>query len=1141
MQQLRPSACTSFLFVSIFLLFGSMVQAGDWPMLGRDQTRNPVSPEKGAAAFWQVEKRDDQGGVIQPARNIKWTARLGAVSYGDPVIANGLVWVGTNNLQPGDYRAQKDASVLMCVRESDGRPVYCYASPRLEPGRYHDWPFASLVCSPLIENDRLWFTTNRCETVCLDIGPLLRREGGARVIWQVDMMKELGVSPVGSLMSIAHSCSVAGYQDYLYVITGNGVDEGKVRVPKPEAPSLVCFAKKSGKVVWQDNSPGKNILDGQWASPLVIEIGGQGQVIAPLGDGWLRSLDAQSGKMLWEFDMNPKEAKWSIGRGRRQSILATPVYHEGRVYISSGRHPVHDNRVGRLCCIDPTKRGDFSAELALDAGGKPLPRRRLQAVERARGEKAVPNPNSGLVWDFAQRDDDGNGMNGSVGSVAVHAGLVIAADNLGYVHCLDARTGKKRWTYDTNRGIVSSPLIVDGKVYVTVSDGDVLIFRLSADPATAMRKTGNEYEPIARMEMPGQTLSSPVFANGVLYVAAGHELFAIQDEPKAAAGAFTPGYWPQWRGPDRTNVSQEKGLLQQWPVEGPPLLWRAAPLGQGIAPVSVADGRIFTSGYQDGSEFAIALDEQTGQRAWAVYLGSSVADAGIHRLMRWLSQRAPTVDGDRLYYVTSAGNLICLRAADGRELWRKSYPEDFKARMPAWTFCDCPLVDGDKLICTPGGAEAVVVALNKKTGEVIWKSAGLENDRAGYSPLMVAEVGGIRQYVAFLAHGLAGVAAKDGKLLWRYDKPARTANSHAPIVRGDLIFCGSGYGWGIVLLKLVPTGQEIRVEEQYFHSEPLSSIQDSSVPVALGDYAYAFRTPGWLACIEMKTGKLVWQAKPGPARPRAGYGRGSLTCADGCLYVRDANGGVALIAATPKGYLEQGAFKVPDHQEALGATAPVIAGGRLYLRENEVLFCYDIRAHSAGRPRGQPRNFILPPLPPPSQSAVSSERSRTGKQRVPDALFVPTPQDVVEKMLELARTSKKDLVYDLGSGDGRIVIAAAKKYGCKAVGYEIDAELVKLSRQEVHKSQLQDLVRIEQEDIFTRDLSSADVVAVYLPPRLLERLLPQLAKLKPGARIVSHYFEIPGYKPDQAATIECKEDGNRHTVYLWTAPLKKRN
>jgi SAM-dependent methyltransferase len=144
-------------------------------------------------------------------------------------------------------------------------------------------------------------------------------------------------------------------------------------------------------------------------------------------------------------------------------------------------------------------------------------------------------------------------------------------------------------------------------------------------------------------------------------------------------------------------------------------------------------------------------------------------------------------------------------------------------------------------------------------------------------------------------------------------------------------------------------------------------------------------------------------------------------------------------------------------------------------------------------------------------------------------------------MLELARTSKKDLVYDLGSGDGRIVIAAAKKYGCKAVGYEIDAELVKLSGQEAQKSQLQDLVRIEHEDIFTRDLSSADVVAVYLPPRLLERLLPQLAKLKPGARIVSHYFEIPGYKPDQAATIECQEDGNRHTVYLWTAPLKKRN
>jgi SAM-dependent methyltransferase len=250
---------------------------------------------------------------------------------------------------------------------------------------------------------------------------------------------------------------------------------------------------------------------------------------------------------------------------------------------------------------------------------------------------------------------------------------------------------------------------------------------------------------------------------------------------------------------------------------------------------------------------------------------------------------------------------------------------------------------------------------------------------------------------------------------------------------------------------------------------------------------------------------------------------------------------VALVAATPKGYLEKGAFKVPDHQEALGATAPVIAGGRLYLRENDVLLCYDIRAASAGRPRGEPRTVVLPPLPAPSQKALASERSRSGTQRVPDALFVPTPQEVVEKLLELAGTSKNDLVYDLGSGDGRIVIAAAKKYGCKAVGYEIDPELVRLSRQEVQKGQLQNLVRIEQKDMFTIDLSSADVIAVYLPPRVLERLLPQLAKLKPGARIVSHYFEIPGYKPDKVATIECKEDGSRHTVYRWTAPLKKGN
>jgi outer membrane protein assembly factor BamB len=568
--------------------------------------------------------------------------------------------------------------------------------------------------------------------------------------------------------------------------------------------------------------------------------------------------------------------------------------------------------------------------------------------------------------------------------------------------------------------------------------------------------------------------------------------------------------------------------------------------------MSVAGGRIFTSGYYAGNDFATALDEKTGRQLWAAYLCTSIPETGIHTLMRWLSQRAPTVDGDRVYYVTSSGNLVCVNSASGRLIWRKNYPKDFDSRLPGWTYCDCPLVDGDRLICLPGGTNAAIVALNKYTGHVIWRSAAGDG-LAGYSPLVAAEIHGIKQYVACLGRGgLTGFAAKDGKVLWQYPQVASGANSHAPIVRGDQIFYTNGYGGGMALLRLVSTSDGLRVEEQYYRKERFASIQDSSVPVAVGDYAYDFRAPGGLVCIEIKSGEVVWQSRTQPP-PSAAAGkgrgsglaggviqRGSLTYAEGRLYVRDMTGTVALVAASPDGYQEKGSFKVPDHPAALnGATAPVLANGRLYLREDEVLYCYDVRAASAGKPRAEAVRVALPPFPPPDVATASNQPRPDGKKRDPDALYVPTPHDVVEKMLELAKITKKDLVYDLGSGDGCIVLAAAKEYGCKAVGYEIDPELVKSSRDEIRRCQLQELVQIVQEDFFTTDLSKADVIAVYLPPRILERLLPQFTKLKPGARIVSHYFEIPGYKSEKSVTVDSKDDGGRHQLYLWTAPLQK--
>ncbi|HUG93262.1 MAG TPA: PQQ-binding-like beta-propeller repeat protein, partial [Planctomycetaceae bacterium] len=640
----------------------SVLPADDWPMLGRDATRNPVSLEKNPPLSWQIEgapTKSENGrpiGRTTESKNVKWSAPLGSNSYGDPVVADGLVWVGTNNdsLKPGEERI--DAAVLMCFRETDGELLYRYVSPRLPQGRVHDWPYGSLACSPLIEGDRMWFTTNRAEVVCLDIGPLHRGEGEPKAVWKLDMMEQLGVFPRGSIMNIARFCSPAAYKDWIYVITGNGVDESGIEVPRPDAPSLVCLEKATGRVVWTDNSPGENILHGQWASPLAAEIDGRAQVVAPQGDGWLRSFDAATGKLIWKFDMNRKGAKRTIsGDGTRNDILATPVLYENRIYIAGGQHPEHGEGPGRLVCIDPTKTGDLSAELAVDAAGEVIPHRRMQAIDPAKGERAVANPGSGLVWEFTERGDDfEDAMRRSVSSVAVHKGLVVAVDFDGLVHCLDARTGEKHWTHDVFARVLGAPLIVDDTIYVADDDG-----RLT------MHKLGTEKQVLGEISHDSAAYCAPIFANGVLYVATLRRLYAIRDEQNAAGEGQTaterrPGHWPQWRGPNRDNVSTETGLLQEWPEEGPPLVWRVEGLEEGISPVSVAGGRLFTISRQDETEYVIALDEQTGRSLWSAYLGRTIQQSP---LMQWLTQRIPTVDEDRLYAVSGLGDLACLRVS----------------------------------------------------------------------------------------------------------------------------------------------------------------------------------------------------------------------------------------------------------------------------------------------------------------------------------------------------------------------------------------------------------------------------------------------------------------------------------------------
>jgi outer membrane protein assembly factor BamB len=342
-------------------------------------------------------------------------------------------------------------------------------------------------------------------------------------------------------------------------------------VPAPDAPSLICLNAETGEVLWQDNSPGKNVLVGAMSSPLVVEIEGRGQVIVPLGDGWLRSFDALTGEAIWKFDLNFKESDWKgWGDGDRNYVLSTPVFYGGLVYLATGHQPEHGEGAGRLCCIDPTRTGDVSSQLVVDAKDETVPPRRNFAVDKKAGERVVENSNSALVWEFAKLGDQfEDSMHRTIANVAIKDGLVIAVDFSGMVHCLDAKTGKRHWYYDTFASIWSSPLIVDDKVYVGDEDGDVAIFALSAGEAPADRPHGVEREPFAEIVMDGSVYASPVYANGALYLATRGGLFAIS--APSPEETWIAGDWPQWRGPNRDNLSPDTGLLDRWPEGGPPL------------------------------------------------------------------------------------------------------------------------------------------------------------------------------------------------------------------------------------------------------------------------------------------------------------------------------------------------------------------------------------------------------------------------------------------------------------------------------------------------------------------------------------------------------------------------------------------
>ncbi len=395
--------------------------------------------------------------------------------------------------------------------------------------------------------------------------------------------------------------------------------------------------------------------------------------------------------------------------------------------------------------------------------------------------------------------------------------------------------------------------------------------------------------------------------------------------------ASTLGDWPQWRGPNRDGHSADTGLLKQWPEEGPKLLWKATGLGSGYTSVSVVGDRLFAMGDKDEANYLIALNRADGRILWTTKVGRS----GAPGWGGFAGPRCtPTVDGNLVFAVGQYGEVLCADAATGGELWRKDYAQDFGGRLPEWGYCGMPLIDGDKVVLVPGGQEGDLVALDKNTGALIWRSKGF-TDSIHYSSPILAEIGGVRQVIQLTDASVAGIRASDGELLWRAARKGKTAVVPTPIYHDGQVYVSSGYGAGCNLFKITADQGKFTAEQSY--ANKVMTNHHGGV-VLVDKYLYGFSDgKGW-TCQDFESGKDVW-------RQQGKIGKGSLVYADGLLYLRAEadKGTVAIIKASSDGYKELSRFDPPDRSDKNSWPHPVVTGGRLYLRDQDVLQCYDVR------------------------------------------------------------------------------------------------------------------------------------------------------------------------------------------------------
>jgi outer membrane protein assembly factor BamB len=428
-------------------------------MFGNSFVRNMVSGETGLPADWDVKT----------GKNVRWWADVGSQAYAGPVVAGGKVFVGTNNDGVRDPALPNDRGVVMAFATGNGDFLWQMTHEKLAAGRIHDWPQQGICSTPFVEGKRLYYTSNRATLVSLD-------SADGHVVWEYDLMAELDVFPHN--LAVSSPLVVDGI---LYATTGNGVDEGHVNIPVPQAPSFVALDAATGKLLWESNLPGEKILHGTWSNPTYAVVKGRPQVIFPGGDGWVYSFEPRTGKLLWKFDANPKDSKWVLGgRGTRNNLIATAVVWEDKVYIGVGQDPEHGEGVGNFWCIDASLDGDVTEK--------------------------------GRIWHRG-----GNDFHRTISTVAIHDDVLYAADLSGFLYALDPRTGAHYWTHDLLAAVWGSPFVADGRVYIGDEDGDVAIL-----------KAGKTKELIAEPNMGVSIYSTPVAKDGVLYVLGRNRLFALQ-------------------------------------------------------------------------------------------------------------------------------------------------------------------------------------------------------------------------------------------------------------------------------------------------------------------------------------------------------------------------------------------------------------------------------------------------------------------------------------------------------------------------------------------------------------------------------------------------------------------------------------